>query len=313
MRISLSVLIAFVLLHATATAQESRYQPYDAQQTQAADQTQALIGELNKLIDEADKARAADPRFLRDLRDLANRYDRPWKVTVLHDEFRDGDYTKDPAWTVKSGTYTIDWRDGLRSRVEPAAATTTQETQPAQNNEKRDTGKELLGVFLREMLKSKGEDTSQPQAEPEAAPRTTFTQIYTAVPITNAFAINLELSSYEKRGRFAFGPYQGNQQAAGYSLAYNPGKQPSLELQRISSRGTALIDSVPGELNLEDGNRHVIGWTRDNNGRMVVTVDGTKLLDVTDRGFRDPFDGLTMVNFEGDFAVRTVEVSGVAQ
>jgi hypothetical protein len=74
-----------------------------------------------------------------------------------------------------------------------------------------------------------------------------------------------------------------------------------------------LVDSVPGALNLEDGNHHFIEWTRDRNGRMTVTVDGTKLIDVTDRGFRDPFDGITMVNFEGDFAVRAVEVNGVAQ
>lgn len=310
MRTSISFLVAVILLPAAAMAQESRYQPYDAQQTQSSDQVQELIQELNKLIDEADRARAADPRFLRDLRDLANRFDRPWKVTVLHDEFRDGDITNDPAWTVKVGEYTIDWRDGLRSRIEPAPEAPAQSADTSQKQEKQDVGKALLGTLLREVLKDPDEKKSQPQQQ-AAEPRTTYTQIYAPAPITNAFSIHLELSSYEKRGRFAFGPYQGDQQAAGYSLAYNPGKTPVLELQRISSRGTALVDSVPGDLNLEDGNRHFIEWTRDRNGRMIIAVDGAKLLDVTDQGFRDPFDGVTMVNFEGDFAVRAIEVNGV--
>jgi hypothetical protein len=310
MRALISIVAAIILLPVAAVAQESRYEPYDAPQTQASDEVQELIQELNKLIDEADRARAADPRFLRDLRDLANRFDRPWKVTVLHDEFRDGDITNDPAWTVKAGEYTIDWRDGLRSRIEPAPETQAQSSDTSQSEEKQDVGKALLGSILREVLKDPDENKSQPQQQ-AAAPRTTHTQIYTVVQITNAFSIHLELSSYEKRGRFAFGPYQGDQQAAGYSLAYNPGKSPVLELQRISSRGTALVDSVPNDLNLEDGNRHFIEWTRDRNGRMIIAVDGTELIDVTDRGFRDPFDGITMVNFEGDFAVRAIEVSGV--
>jgi hypothetical protein len=215
MRTVLSALVAVILLHTAALAQTSRYQPYDNQPAQTVDRSQELIDALNKLIDEADRARAADPRFLRDLRDLANRYDRPWRVTLLHDDFRDGDIAKNPAWTVKAGEYTIDWRDGLRSRIEPASATTAQDTQPQQDQGKQDAGKALLGALLREVLKDpKDQGSQEQQTQQQAAPRTTYSQIYSAVPITNAFAINLELSSYEKRGRFAFGPYQGNQQSS---------------------------------------------------------------------------------------------------
>ena len=114
MRTLFSFLAAFVLIHTAATAQSSRYQQYDAPQQQTVDKSQELIDALNKLIDEAERARAADPRFLRDLRDLANRYDWPWRVMVLRDDFRDGDFTKGPRWTVKAGEYYIDWRDGLK-------------------------------------------------------------------------------------------------------------------------------------------------------------------------------------------------------
>ena len=34
------------------------------------------------------------------LRNLANTYDNPWLVKVLSDDFRVGDITRNPAWTV---------------------------------------------------------------------------------------------------------------------------------------------------------------------------------------------------------------------
>ena len=70
-----------------AAAQQSRYsggwgnpdRPAAGQPANPADaKTAKLLDELNGLVDEAERGRAADPRFLRDLRDLARRYAWPW-------------------------------------------------------------------------------------------------------------------------------------------------------------------------------------------------------------------------------------------
>jgi hypothetical protein len=82
---------------------------------------QELVDELNSLIDKAEQARAANPKFLRDLRDLARGYHRPWRKKVLDDSFIDGDFTANPTWTVASGKYWVEKGWGLRSAVEPQA------------------------------------------------------------------------------------------------------------------------------------------------------------------------------------------------
>ena len=115
--------------------------------------------------------------------------------------------------------------------------------------------------------------------------------------------------------RFEFGPYQGANASAGYRLAYRPGATggtPSLELLRLSSRGgTSTIELYDKPLKLEDGKAHVIEWTRNRRGRMVVRVDGNEVMNVIDRGFRDPFDGVALVNSGGDYALRSITIDGV--
>ncbi|MEE9544102.1 MAG: hypothetical protein V3V55_00710, partial [Rhodospirillales bacterium] len=46
-----------------------------------------FIDRLKALIDSAEQSRAADPLFLRDLRNLARGYDRPWRKLLLSDDF----------------------------------------------------------------------------------------------------------------------------------------------------------------------------------------------------------------------------------
>ena len=105
-------LVAALLLGGTPSrAQESTYSPWQGQ-TQGGDMPQ-LLKQLRALIDKADKANAADPVFLDDLRKLADSYDTQWPVKLLYDDFRDGDFTANPVWTVSAGT----WRVNLQSRM----------------------------------------------------------------------------------------------------------------------------------------------------------------------------------------------------
>jgi hypothetical protein len=43
---------------------------------------------------------------------------------------------------------------------------------------------------------------------------------------------------------------------------------------------------------------------------MVVKLDGQVLMETTDRSYRDPFDGLAVVNSGGDYAFRRVTIDG---
>ena len=136
--------------------------------------------------------------------------------------------------------------------------------------------------------------------------------IYSPAAIANAFALDLEFSSWVKQGeraggRFEIGPYQGNDRASGYRLAYTPGK--GLTLLIVSPRGDRVIDRQVGPMALEDKKTHALRWTRDARGRMRISVDGREILNTVDRGFGDPFQGLALSNGGGDYIVKRITVS----
>ncbi|MFQ5619595.1 MAG: hypothetical protein ACE5FR_11540 [Rhodospirillales bacterium] len=295
-------LFAFALVSAPASAQE-RYAPWaGAEPSVSADRErlQGFVDRLNALVDEGEKARAADPRFLRDLRGLARGYDRPWRRLVLADDFGDGNFTADPAWTVTAGRYWVEGGWGLRSKVDSAAAQPQQRKQGKRSG--RDAALAILGTIL-------GQPAGQGEGGgPAATGVAAAAAIHAGAPITNAFSIEIELSSWLGQGRLEFGPYQGAQRGAGYRLAYTPGG--ALELLRVSPWGSSVVERVAGPVTLEDKKPHRIEWTRRADGEMAVALDGKALFTAIDRGFTDPFDGFVMVNRGGDYIVKRLAIYG---
>jgi hypothetical protein len=102
--------VAGVLLLATpaARAEDIPYAPWQAQvQTGTMPE---LVKNLRALIDKAERDKAANPLFLKDLRTLADQYGGPvagWPVKLLYDDFQDGQYTSNPAWTVTAGQWQV--------------------------------------------------------------------------------------------------------------------------------------------------------------------------------------------------------------
>ena len=265
------------------------------------DSTRELVEKLNTLIDDAEKARAADPTFLKDLRALANSYSKPLQTTVLEDTFSDGDFTANPVWNVSAGRYWIEKDWGLRSAItaQPSAAQEQQTTK----TDGKDVALAILGAVLKQATKGSSNNNQPASAAQETA------VISSAAVIANALTIEFEMSSWQAEGQFDIGPYQGTNINSGYRLSYSPGG--SLSLIRQSSRGSSIVQQATTQVPLEDQKNHSLTWVRDQSGRMSVTVDGTEVISAVDRGFSDPFDGVTMINRGGDYIVKHIKVSSL--
>ena len=86
---------------------------------------QDFVAKLKSLVDQADKAKAADPLFIQDLRNLIASASAPAAqptARLLYDNFRDGNFTTNPAWTARAGPWGAGWRGSARRwGAEPAA------------------------------------------------------------------------------------------------------------------------------------------------------------------------------------------------
>jgi hypothetical protein len=253
----------------------------------AAGELGAFMGKLETLVKEATAAQAADPLFLQDLNDLIASYKNPWSTQLLFDDFKDGNYTANPVWTVSAGAYTVDNKGnsrGLRSQIVPEGVQTGQDIT---------IGNIVIGTL----------NTGQTGAGGHAS-------IYTPLKISNAFRIEMSFASRQKYGRWDFGPYQGSSGNVAYRLTYFPGANPGLQLQRVTSQGTVAIASYNKPLVLENNKDHTLVWTRDLSGMMYVAIDGQQLISVQDNQIQKPFDGFLMINSGGQYDVRSIKIMG---
>ncbi|NKB49504.1 MAG: hypothetical protein GKS02_09085 [Alphaproteobacteria bacterium] len=273
-----------------------------AQAQTGTSQAQGLVDELNKLIDEAAAARAADPNFLRDLRDLARRFDWPWRNRVLFDDFADGNVTAGPAWTVGGAPVTVDRLDGMRTRISTAAPQATTQRQPS--NDSGDVAVQILGQLLRQG------SSSEPQKAPEPE-RPKETIMATSAGTANQFALQADIVFADAvNGYIELGVIQGND-GLGYRIGIRPGtRDAAVELLRIGSRGSSVINSalVASATWAPQQTRQpkTVLLTRDDAGDMNVSINGAVVLSANDRGFRDRFDGFILRNGGGDYVVKSI-------
>ena len=321
--LALLLSIALALPAATAGADEKeRYSEWrgDAAEDDAADDAaRALARELEALIDEAERVRAADPRFLQDLRDaIAAHAAAAPRAALIRDDFSDGDFTRDPRWTVASGNFAVDPRLGLRTAVPVAGAgadaagesegglTGIGKSALDAGKSVLDAGKNVVGGLLGD-----GEGKEDAAKEEDAAPPAPEpAEIYLAATVGDAFALEIELTSHVAAAdaRFEIDLFQGETRGAGYRLSYLPGGDPALVLSRFGRRGVTALGAHDGAAALEDGRGHVLGLTRDAEGAMAVSVDGAVLIRAESRAPAGPFDGIALVNGGGDYAIREIAV-----
>lgn len=283
----LSLMAAVALSAAPAAAAEnaSRYSPWQGNQTPG--QVDSLIENLQGLIDEADRAHAADPRFIDDLRNVLSRYERGGTgggsmTQLLRDDFRDGDFTRNPSWTVSAGRWDIDRNRGLHSIVGTVGGKANL------NN--------LLGTLL------------QPQTGGGTDEQ--YASIYTTLRIGRAFSVQLEIAS-RNVGRIDFGPYSGQSGDTGFRVAYQPGSNGGIELQRFGDGETETLGRWDGSIDTSNKRVHAVKLTRDNRGHLEVSLDGQRVIsEQDDGGRRQSFDGFLIINSDGEHWVRSVAIDG---
>ena len=329
-RLLVPVLLAVALAAPAVADDGSRYSEWrpDGAETEGAAALEAFARELEALIDEAENARAADPRFLQDLRDkiAAHVADAAPREALIRDDFSDGDYTDDPRWEVVSGDFSVDRRLGLRTTIplRGAAAETSRlslDTIRDKGDELLDKGGELLDKSkdtigdllsgekkLSDLLGGGGEEAKEDTgpAGPEPA------EIVLETEFPNAFALELEIMSgmAHKDAQFEIDLFQGRAGAAGYRLSYLPGDDPGLLLSRFGRRSTEVIGEHEDALTLEDGQSHTVALVRESDGTMTATVDGSELIRVKSSALEDPFGGVSLVNGGGDYAIRSIAIYG---
>ncbi|MDI5920082.1 peptidoglycan-binding protein [Halomonas sp. LR5S13] len=217
---------------------------------------------------------------------------------ALQDDFSDGDYRRDPPWTVLSGDFEVD-ENGLRSIVE-TRRTTDRESRSLSSDRPEEIGLAMLALILEQTGNARQDEVPVP-VEPA--------RIFVNGPVDNAFRMELDVTSRQRPGSLELGVFQGNRpNGTGYRLVYTPGSRPGLSLVRLMSGSAEVIARHEASLDLEDGRVHRIVWTRDDNGQMQVRVDEQRLLRVQDNGLRDPFQGFMLANQGGDYTLRRIRL-----
>jgi hypothetical protein len=250
------------------------------------------------MIDEAERARAADPRFIWDLRSLVRRYSNPWQVSLLNETFADGDFTRNPAWTVAAGRFEVSRQGGLMSDVSTYGAQGSQGS--SQGQSKEEIALQLLSALLEKDQRSNSGGSGYDRGPAE---------IFLPLKISNSFSIQADIGGRGEGGAYEFRVYQGKRRLRGYALAYSDGADLTL-MRRLRGQRESVLESVRLKQNLLDGVEHRIDWTRDANGEMVVRVDDKEVIRIVDRSFRDPFEGIRMLNGGGQQVLFGLRING---
>lgn len=303
--------------------------PAQAQSAGQGDESriQALIQEIRDLMQRAEEERQADPWLIEDIRQVLAKYDFPWQRTVYAESF-DKDMAGLPEpWRVVSGEFRVDAR-GLHSLVPTAEQLeAARDTQPSeqkgererQSGDRNQQMRELLGSVLDEALGGGGRDEPAEQRQQDrarsTAPEAVPARAVLPKSIGNAFALRIKFTAKQPSagsGSLAIGPYQGDQAQAGYRLIYRSTAGQDATAFEVTKRGVqgtestvALAEDTP---KVADGKQHTLLWTRDRQGGMQIDLDGKRIVDVTDRGFGDPFAGIVLQNSGGDYALSSLVI-----
>lgn len=301
----LAIIVFMFCIRSPVDAQSKRTVPDDGR-------TLELVDELKEVIRRGEGNRSPDRGILEQLRDLVKRYDWPWRVRLLKEDFSDGDYSANPVWIARNGEFRVARGYGLRSRVGSDSTARRGPSDRERGRDRTDAPSPLggiLGGILKDVLEPGTPENRFRGAIPAA-------EISTRLNIDNAFAIRVRMISEKGNAdgsRIEFGPYRGDERDRGYRLAMMSGRNSTLELVRLSPGRSSVVERYEDVSSLDDGRDHYFEWRRDREGNMLVLVDGKEVMRTVDRGISDWFDGFTIANGGGDYTFELIEIFGTSR
>lgn len=203
---------------------------------------------------------------------------------LMRDDFEDGDFVRNPNWQVHAGEFQV-LRGYLAVKL-PDAQTQASAAQ-----------QQSLTQFLRQAM---GARVRSPEAVAAIAQGT---------GVENAFKIEATLlGSARDLVQMHIGPYIGRDLTSGYRLVYDQDASNRLALIARSGGRTTVVAEKFGVTQLGDGRKHALEWVRNQNGLMVVRVDGGPVLRVKDDTIAGSFSGLSFVNLAGAWNLHDIAV-----
>jgi hypothetical protein len=265
------------------------------------DNLENMINELDIIIDEGTRSRAAHPGFLQDINRIIDQYRIPKKLIFFADDFADNNFSENPTWTVGKGTFSIDSYGSIHSSIASNEPISEKETEPESDS---DRNLRILFGVINELTKDKNERQEQDgNIETQA-------MITSVAPIANSFTLEYTFRSDANWGSTSIGVIQGDNPLSGYHLVYqaSPAEGRPMKLIRYRYGKEYVIDEVhENSPNLDDGAEHTAQLIRSPNGDMVVTIDNIEVMRTADLSYQDDFTGVMIVNNGGSYSYDNIE------
>ena len=119
----------------------------------------------------------------------------------------------------------------------------------------------------------------------------------------------MKVLSEQAGQNFELRMYHGPDRSSGYLIKLLTDKEQSLALIRFDQSGSSVIDMKRQERLFQPNTLHKLSWMRYADGRMKVEVGNTKVLNTQDNMFKE-FDGVSIINGGGDYAVGSIRILG---
>ena len=265
------------------------------------DNLENMINELDIIIEEASRSRAAHPGFLQDINRIIDQYRIPKKLIFFADDFADNNFSENPTWTVEKGTFSIDSYGSIRSSIANNEPVAEKETEPESDS---DRNLRILFGVINELTKDKNAQQGQNEYIKTQAVITSM------APIANSFILEYTFRSDANWGSTSIGVIQGDNHLSGYHLVYqaSPAEGRPMKLIRYRYGKEYVIDEVhENSPNLDDGAEHTAQLIRSPNGDMVVTIDNIEVMSTSDFSYRDDFAGVAIINNGGSYSYDNIE------
>ena len=265
------------------------------------DRLENMINDLNQIIEEGTKSRAAHPGFLQDLNRIIDQYRIPKKLIFFADNFADNNFTENPTWIVKKGIFSIDSSGSLYTSIATRRPVAEKETEPESEG---DRNLRILFGVLNELAKDgNGQQGQDGNVETQAV-------ISSAAVIPNSFNLKFSFKSNDDWGSTSIGVIEGDDPQSGYHLIYQASPEENRPMQLIKYRygKQYIIDEVhESSPNLDDGADHTVHLIRSPNGDMVVTIDNIEVIRTSDFSYRGDFAGVMIINNGGNYRYDNIE------